>query len=325
MLLKRMPPLEPMCKMLRLYRNRITCTMRTAAFISAIGLGISACATRPSVTESEKTGDARSGAEAFVERLTNADNGLEIRRWSVVSDDARLLAVLDERMAGIAGDDLAQARLQRNGFRFVRVPGDELELLLHDLGGSNVDRSEWHGQIPEWRTLIERPLDQQGQAVAIDGRVRRFDRGTMRLMIRSWTVQMETGPAVHLEVLPSHHLPDGRSLQRLLGAAGSTGEGFDSMTIDLQLEAGWGYVVIGQAPDTGSARLAPGRNATASRGPQDAAGPDAAAPLTMGEFLLGQRPDAARRTILVFVARVPAELFIPVQEEANEATGLNAP
>ena len=266
-------------------------------------------------------------SEALRNRLTNTNNGLEIRRWHVQEDADRLVGALVRYTEGSAADELAAERLRRNGFRFVRVRLDDLDAVLTDLGGANVDRNEWHGQIPEWRSLIERNVDRQGQAVAIDGRVRRFERGQMRLMIRSWTVQMEDGPATHLEVLPRHHQPQPKDLRTLLGEGGPTGEGFGNMAIDLRLEAGWAYVLVGESPnqrwpDERSGNTPSPTVATArppKTGPLDVAGPETDAPLTMGEFMLGVHSPAARRTVIVFVPRVPQELFIPDQVEDESA------
>jgi len=281
-------------------------------------LGLVGCGSDPAPTKEGEPLSAQQ-SEALRNRLTNTNNGLEVRRWHVQEDATRLVDALGRHMEGSAADELATERLQRNGFRFVRVRLDDLEAVLADLGGANVDRNEWHGQIPEWRPLIERPVDRQGQAVAIDGRVRRFDRGQMRLMIRSWTVQMEDGPAMHLEVLPRHQQPQPQNLKSLLGETGPTGEGFGNMAIDLRLEDGWAYVLVGESPNqrwpdqqSGVTAIKPAAPARASKtGPMDVAGPETDVPMTMGEFLLGARSAEARRTVVVFVPRVPKELFIP--------------
>ena len=133
---------------------------------------------------------------------------------------------------------------------------------------------------------------------------------------------------MHLEVLPRHDQPQQQNLRTLLGEGGPTGEGFGNLAIDLRLEAGWAYVLVGESPqqrwpDEPSAKttVQPGGSARASRtGPVDVAGPDTEVPLTMGEFLLGVRTSTARRTVIVFVPHVPQELFVPVQ--ASEGSTL---
>lgn len=291
--------------------------MRNTPLISLVCLlALQGCASK---TPSTPTVDSESAeAIALRNRLTNADHGLEIRRWNVPAQPAQINAALAQHADRVAADAVISERLQRNGLSFVRVPLASLEPLLVDLGGSNIDRNEWHGQIPEWRSLLARPVDREGQAVAIDGRVRRFDRGEMRLMIRAWTVQMEDGPSMHLEVLPRHHAATTATLLSLLGNDEPQGEGFASMAIDLQLEAGWAYVLQGESPLTlGSTRVdgtgarpaaSPRRSQT---GPIDMAGPEAAAPPTMGEFLLGTSTAAPSRPLMVFVPRVPESMFIP--------------
>src|SRR5262249_53351473 len=149
-------------------------------------------------------------------RFANTDNGLELRRWTVLNDADRMRRALNKSASGEAIDAATQARLQRNGFRVVRIPEDQVDQLLMDLGGANVDSNEWHGQVNDWRALTDRPLDAGGRAVAVDGRVSRLDHGSLRLLVRSWTVQMEDGPRIHMEIVPQHHRPQARSLKRLL-------------------------------------------------------------------------------------------------------------
>ncbi len=337
------------------------------ALMIAVALVVSGCA-------SEQKGDAKDAganasspegrpnlpsAEVLRDRLTGINNGLELRRWTVVDAPDRVMNVLATHADGAAADQDMVDRLKRNGLRFVRVPSSEVDALVAELGGATVDRNEWHGQVYDWRPLMEQPIDPRGIAVAIDGRVRRFDRGEFRVLIRSWTVQMEDGPYLHLEVLPQHRVARANDLRRLLGEKpADAGEAFATLALDLQLQAGFAYVLVSESPeidwpemdrpaevnaalqdqdDANAAgadaardadRVATGAEAPPQAvrprpsrvGPPEAIGPEAGAPMTLGEMLLPLSESPPMRQVLVFVPKIPAELFPPVYE-SDEARG----
>jgi hypothetical protein len=317
------------------------------------------CASDDSAKPKADAGDASSAsgrpnipsAEVLRERLTGSNNGLELRRWTVIDAPDRVMNVLSNHADGSAADQETIDRLKRNGFRFIRVPVSELDALVSELGGATIDRNEWHGQVYDWRALMEQPIDPRGLAVAIDGRVRRFDRGSFRLLVRSWTTQMEDGPHMHLEVLPQHSLPRANDLRRLMGEKpADAGEAFATLALDLQLQAGYAYVLVSESPEVDWPELdrpalvnevlvgaagdepapdAPDESLPAVRprdggwshvGPPESVGPEAGAPLTLGEMLLPLSVSPPMRRVLAFVPKIPAELFPPVYE-SDEAMG----
>src|SRR5688572_26274372 len=193
-----------------------------AMLVAAASLSLPGCAK----SHSSRAGVVSDIAMTSRSRLTNTDNGLELRRWSVLDQPQVLRQVLARHRDGEALDAEALNRLRRNGFRFIRVPLEALPELLSDLGGASIDRTEWHGQVHVWPPLAQRPVAQgpsaprhgrrdaasppanrygSGAAVAVDGRIDRYDRGEFRLLARSWTVHMEDGPFLHLELLPEHY------------------------------------------------------------------------------------------------------------------------
>ncbi len=275
------------------------------------------------------------------ERLTGTNNGLEIRRWTVLDGGNTALNVIAQHAEGAAADQAATERLRQNGLRFVRVPAADVDVIVGELGGATMDRNEWHGQVLDWRSLREQQIDGRGMAVAIDGRVRRFDRGEFRLLVRSWTVMMEEGPNLHVEILPQHRLPQVNNMRRLLGEKPEdAGEAFASIALDLQLQSGFAYVLVSESPtidwpqldtlapavargmattsdviEPSAPAAAPPTTATRPRiGPDDSVGPEAGAPRTLGEVLLPVNNNPPAREILVFVPKIPEELFPPVYE-----------
>lgn len=271
---------------------------------------------------------ASSKAASLRHKLTGSDNGLEVRRLLINDRSDIILNALTSHADGQAADSDALRRLKRNGLRFVRVPLDRLDPCITDLGLASYDANEWHGQVLEWRSLLDRPIDESGRAVAVDGLLRRYERGDLRLMMRAWTVQMEDGPAMHLEMVPRRRLPQTNNLRKLLSeqALGGTGgeQAFPSMALDLQLQPGFAYVLISESPNVdwagldGDAGGAPQASVAAIQpkanvprtGPFDDWNP--AAPPTLGEFLLQVKRDPPHppgRGILIFIPKIPSELL----------------
>jgi len=259
-------------------------------------------------------------AAALRSRLTNSDNGLEIRRWVTRDPAADVGQALASHAAGQPVDDQALARLKRNGFRLIRVKVDEVDSLLDALGGASYDATEWHGQVYRWRSIVEKPVDLQGQAVAVDGFVRSFQGCDFRLVIRAWTVQMEDDPVVHLELLPQRSIPQVNNLRRLLGDERDAQEGFAAVALDLPLEAGFAYVLAGESPQSDWPGVDGGESApqpSRKRSSRLDFGPDAAAVPTLGELLLPIQSDPPSRTMLVFIPKISSDLFLPEQVAAH--------
>jgi hypothetical protein len=206
--------------------------------------------------------------------LPATDHGLRIRQWRIADDTDRIAEAMVRHADGEAADPPAIERLRRNGFRFVRIPAEDVDALLEDLGGAMVDIDGWHGQAYEWQEILARPLSESGRGVAVDGRVRRLARGRVRLMLRGWTIPMEDGPAMHVEMHPDHDRTRPTRFDQLLGRRSYRGERSPEAT------------------------------------PAAEVGPDAPAPLTLGEVLL--RTDGhplPRRDLFVLIPRVPEALM----------------
>lgn len=304
--------------------------MRRFLPTAAVFASLAGCEVPPATTPTviEPAQSLSPAAAALRDRLTNTENGLEIRRWIIANESNRMVTALVTHLEGQALDAPTLDRLRRNGLRFIRVPVDRLESLLADLGGATYDAHEWHGQVHEWRSILDRSVAAGGHAVAVDGMVRRYDRGDFRLMLRTWTLQMEHGPYVHLELLPRHAVNDRRDLRRLLGEDSERHLGFGSMAIDVLLDAGYAYLLIGAQPQTTWEGIdaplmgegdEPASAHTSGRGVEMDLGPDVATPLTLGEFLLAPETSATTRPVLIFVPKVADALYLPEQSAARSA------
>ena len=330
---------------------------RGGAFSLLACLAIGACATdeaaRPAAEGGSgvATGPAAARGEIGRQLLPTADNGLELRRWRIadaaaedlsgrprlVDRSIEVAAALMKYADGEVLDEDEKGRLQRNGFRFVRVKADLVEALLAELGPATVDATGWHGQACDWREVAAFPVDPDGRAVAVDGRVRRFAGGRLRLMMRGWTMQMEDGPYLHLEVMPDYRLARPSRLEQALGRNRFQGERFPSMSLDLLTEAGYAYVLLAESPavewapvdasvpggegqEVGPDVIAESEADEGERPPAGSrrnlfaapvVGPDAVMPRTIGELLLRGESIPPVRHLLVFVPRIPDALFPP--------------
>ncbi len=254
-------------------------------------------------------------------RLLSSDNGLEVRNWVIMERGPRIAAAIESFGQPALVDASADASLRRNGLRLVRIPAGELESLLASLGGASVDATAWHGQVYRWRELVQYPIGPAGMAVAVDGRVRRFARGTFRLMFRSWTVPMEDGPRLQLQLLGQVDRPQQEPFRRFVTDRRVTGEVFRSFAFEIQLEIGFGYVLLYESPDIDWAfgpadqldataePVAGEMNGQVSEAPQ--VGPKADAPPTFGELLLRTDTRPPKRRVLVFVPKFPPAAFPP--------------
>lgn len=277
---------------------------------------------------------------SLLSRLTSTDNGLAIRKWMVEDNESRISSVLMRHAIG-TGDvlhDSADKRLQRNGFRLLRVNADELETILQELGGATLDVTAWHGQVFDWRAVAAHGIGRAGQPLAIDGFVRTYPAGEMRLVMRSWIVPMERGPFVQFELVPQFHQPQRRDMNVLFGRETPPPiESYSSMAVDELLDAQSAYILTCAPPKSQwaanissaegesvggdvaaqpSTQPAPAnvptmRRAGGGMGPADAVGPDAVTPQTIGQWMFSTEVGRPSRIMLVLLPRISEKLYPP--------------
>ena len=255
--------------------------------------------------------------------------GLAVRQWRVADPPPNVADVLARHARGAACDESTRQRLERNGLRLVRVPLPQLDALATDLGRLSRNVEGWHGQAYDWRGVIEAAIDPDGAAVAIDGRVRRLVDGRLRLLIRGWTLQMEHGPRLCLQLLPEYDRTAPTPLDLALGRRPFVGRRFTDLWTEILLEPGFGYVLLGLPPSLKS----PGQSVedeeqvvadeTGDDERLDRAatiGPDAPPPLTLGEVLLRSGSSRTDHEVLIFVPLMPRG-FYPPQEAGPVGEG----
>lgn len=297
---------------------RLRCLMpgksRTLIFLIALTLG--ACASEPAPEPVVAAGDP----DDVLRQLVNTENGLEVRKWLVVDDPQIVGAALLTHADRFALDEEQDQRLRRNGFRFLRVPIESLDALLGALGGTTLDLSAWHGQIYDWRQIDSVPIGQAGEALVVDGRIRRFSRRRLVLLVRGWTMPMEDGPRMCLQLRVAVDRPTGGVLQQLLERT-PTENTLPSLDVETGLEAGFAYVLTCESPaaswEGAGAKEGDGSQGAAAAagriGPGDFVGPDVEAPKTVGRRLLTPPLEQGRRAMLVFVPRIPPAMYPSMQ------------
>jgi len=295
-----------------------------AIMLLLIGVGsLAGCepAVRPSGPSQTSPGLSTFSTAPAVRQLLTPDNGLEMREWVIMDRESRIGAAIAEFGKPVSVDPKASAAFRRNGLRLVKFRRDELESLLASLGGATVDATTWHGQVYQWRELVRYPISAAGIAVAVDGRVRRFRHGTFRLLLRSWTVPMEDGPRLLLQLLGQFDRPEQEPFRRFLTDHSVTGEVFRSLVLEMPLEIGFAYALLYASPDIDwSYRPANQKDAkleavvaepTKSANDSEQVGPTAAPPPTFGELLLRTDTFPPKRRVLVFVPKFSPEMFPP--------------
>ena len=242
-----------------------------------------------------------SDARAALRDLVSNDDGLEVRQWAISADLDHVAATLAAFADGEATDAARLEALRRNGLALVRVPRGDLARLREALGVATLNLTAWHGQVYEWRELLRRRVGPGPTALAIDGRVRRYEPGAIRLMARAWTVPMETGPYLGLELLPVYETPRAASLDRLLGTRGLSGEALHSLALELALAPGHAWILTGSIRDA--------ERSDADEAPE--AGPAATMPATVGELLFSGPTDQPTTGLLIFVPQIKAPALEP--------------
>ncbi len=296
----------------------------TAFMLLLLGVGsLAGCETaaQPSGPSQTSRGASAFGAAPDARRLLSPDNGLEMREWVIMDRGSRIGAAIAELGQPAIADTKANTPFRRNGLRLIKVRQSDLQSLLDSLGGASVDATTWHGQIYQWRELAQYPISAAGIAVAVDGRVRRFERGTFRLLVRSWTVPMEDGPRLLLQLLGQFDRPQRDRFRRFLTDHGVTGEVFHSLALEMPLEAGFAYVLLFASPEIDWSFGTANQEDTTPKpvtvepvGPAnepEQVGPTAAPPPTFGELLLRTEAHPPKRRLLIFVPKFSPELFPP--------------
>lgn len=305
-----------------------------AALASACLIGLAGCAP----VGSSSSSSALDAADVQTAEWRDNDSpaplggdGLELRHWKVVDDPHGIASAMTWHAKPVAELGADESRLKRNGWRLVRVHLRDLAEFRDSLGTLTMDIKGWYGNIPAWRPLLEQPMGPAVKVIALDGRFRVVDAHACRLMARGWSLMNEDGPRYQLELTPLLQSPDAQELLPRLRDQRPGHEPLASSALQVQLEPGWAYVLMGEdasvnwhASEVAAAAATMNGEAAASSsgGPQPAEaratpllkhahgpGPEAAAPPTLGQLLLDEATSPPTRGMLIFIAHLPRSMM----------------
>jgi hypothetical protein len=150
-------------------------------------------------TSTQSAGHPNGTIIRSVSRVAPGQTGLEVVRWQVQDDGARLEDALRAHSApAVAG--MSEQALRANGFVIWPVKRSELDAMLMDMGGSYLDVRTWFGQVTSWREIAAAPV---GDALLeVDGVAHERPGAVARLMLRSWALPMEDGTRIAVELVP---------------------------------------------------------------------------------------------------------------------------
>lgn len=294
------------------------------------------------VTAGESGGTLRIRPSGLMPGL---DRGLRSWQWRVAED--RLTAPLGDILASVAvrpppgtgPSPELEERLGRNGLRLLAVPRTSIDRLRDLVAAPAMQVETWHGEAVDWRALaLVRPPGASA-AVVIGDRVRRFPEGSFRLAARAWTMRMEDGPHLQIE-LRVDHVATRRDRGLLAGRVRSTTRLVDDLVVELAAPLHLAWVIVPAAIDetwpavgtplvltsTVAARADDAEDADESdeRGsalPAPAArtiGPPVVPLPTVGQRLLAGQADEGLREMIILEPELPAGLF-PVPPSAGSS------
>lgn len=275
---------------------------------AALLLSVLACSGRRTVTltSTMHTTDSR----ALDTPLKMMSSGLRVHHLQYPRRSGGLAPMLEAAgVAHVLAEEDAR-RLAASGLGMVRIGEGDLDRLLQSLGQPATHIDAWYGQTYDWREVHSVRDTRSSWAIASSGRVYRLTSGKLVLQLRSWTVMMEDGPHMSLEVLPVFDRSRSNRLTSLIGQEPFVGERFTDALCALEIDVGYAYIVFpveGGTPVTGT----PDRVVNGSRLPAVGTGLEAGSVMLLGEALLGMTRNPPLQEILVFVPRIPDILFPP--------------
>lgn len=254
-------------------------------------------------------------------RSPGEEDGLEVSRWSVTDNEVllrRSLARYALRDIPLGAD---AAELERHGFRAVVIAEDDLPKFLVDMGGTTKAMAVWFGQVPQWRELLRTGLESPRVAM-IDGKADRLSPGWIRLMVRAWTVPLEEGAYLDVQVAPQL-VSDTSEVPSLASRDTLRGRVWEAAVVHVELPRHTALLLVSAPAESPKWEEDP--EGPPERPERPGSGPAAELPPTLGEYLLTDfeaRP--RRRLVAVLRARLPDILFAkPLPTDA--ATGESPP
>ena len=225
-----------------------------------------------------------------------ASDGIAVIRWQIFDNQSVISTFFKKNPpSGISNE--IQKQLASNGFMVAEVKLSALPNALEDLGGTYANIRAWLGEATTWSQLTSFQI-RGSYAVVINGSTHRLNDGAIQLLMRGWTVPLESGAVTDVEILPAF-LAGGE----VPGARTTAREPFPSAGFFVSLQRGSVLLITGMTPK--------GSRESSTRGPF--AGPPVASPPTLGELLLTRPNEESapipQRPFIVIIPLISANNF----------------
>ena len=225
-----------------------------------------------------------------------ASDGIAVIRWQIFDNQSVISTFFKKNPpSGISNE--IQKQLASNGFMVAEVKLSALPNALEDLGGTYANIRAWLGEATTWSQLTSFQI-RGSYAAVIDGSTHRLNDGAIQLLMRGWTVPLESGAVTDVEILPAF-LAGGE----VPGARTTAREPFPSAGFFVSLQRGSVLLITGMTPKSS--------RESSTRGPF--AGPPVASPPTLGELLLTRPNEESapipQRPFIVLIPLISANNF----------------
>lgn len=234
-------------------------------------------------------------------------DGIAVLQWQVFDNPTVIEAFFEKHQPTVIAAEQLKS-LTANGIACAQLPLSDVANALRDLGGTYSNIRAWLGEATQWHQLAGLTV-RSSIATVVSGTTRRLKEGSLQLLLRGWTVPLESGAVVDLEVACT--FVAGGSVP---GARSTASELFTSAGFFASIPKGEVLIIAGMP--------ARSSRATTSRGPSS--GPPVAAPATLGELLLvaahNESSQTPRRRVMVIVPLMSGSHFAdsaPVESEQS--------
>jgi hypothetical protein len=218
-------------------------------------------------------------------------SGITIRSFSVVPNSSDFESTLLSFGEALEDSQLDE-RLASEGMTVRIVDSIDVPAIAASLGESQEERFDWHGQIMNWRDVIQRKMPASGMLVTAGGISHLVDHGYLTLLARGWEMGMEDGDQLYLQLLPVWHVPAQSGVIPGKKNAPSESRIFSELMVECLLDDDQSLLVVTQ--------LEPEKVMT---GPFD----DGPSAIRLGEALMGGPVEDPIQTFLLFEAHVGFE------------------
>ncbi len=283
----------------------VGCAATNATSDSSIQASTRSSAERPE-WESPSTGNAAEDANSSTSKSPmkhitlpvddGASDGIAVIRWQIFDNQSVISTFFKKNPPSGVSNEI-QKQLASNGFMVAEVKLSALPNALEDLGGTYANIRAWLGEATTWSQLTSFQI-RGSYAVVINGSTHRLNDGAIQLLMRGWTVPLESGAVTDVEILPAF-LAGGE----VPGARTTAREPFPSAGFFVSLQRGSVLLITGMTPK--------GSRESSTRGPF--AGPPVASPPTLGELLLTRPNEESapipQRPFIVIIPLISANNF----------------